>query len=277
MNNHEASIAVASLINEGHMDEKQLEMIKDAGINNIELCAVRHHFDYCDLNYLNRMIKFIQQHNINVPSMHLPFGHNYDLSSSNNNIRNSAVTEIHKCVKIAQQLKTNVLVLHPGTQVIPGNKISDLIDRVVHSIREILTIVPENIKIAVENMLPGCLACSIEDLVDIVEKVNDSRVGYCLDTGHANMNNNLLELISTCGPDILNIHIHDNSGHYDLHLMPSEGTIDWQKTYHELQNNGFCGLITYEVLSPPNPEFTLRSIQDNYNWICNQDRSSEKK
>ena len=45
---------------------------------------------------------------------------------------------------------------------------------------------------------------------------------------------------------IFTIHLHDNDKSDDLHLLPFEGTIDWNELTNNLKNANYNGPITLE-------------------------------
>jgi len=53
-------------------------------------------------------------------------------------------------------------------------------------------------------------------------------VGYCYDSGHANIHDNLDEVMGL-GERLMVTHLHDNKGEKDDHQYPGWGTIDWRK------------------------------------------------
>ena len=53
-------------------------------------------------------------------------------------------------------------------------------------------------------------------------------VGLCYDSGHANFNDNLDEVMKL-GDRLIVTHLHDNKGEKDDHQYPGWGTIDWEK------------------------------------------------
>ncbi len=58
--------------------------------------------------------------------------------------------------------------------------------------------------------------------------VNDDRIGVCLDIGHANYSNiPIRQWFEELGEWTGYIHLSDNMGIYDDHIMLGEGTIDW--------------------------------------------------
>ncbi len=82
-----------------------------------------------------------------------------------------------------------------------------------------------------------------------MEKIDSLSLGICFDSGHANIMNNLSDFIHTIGNSIINIHVHDNDGTYDMHLQPPYGTTDWRLFAESLRDIGFDDVITIEA--PP--------------------------
>ena len=64
----------------------------------------------------------------------------------------------------------------------------------------------------------------------LMRAVNDERVGVCLDIGHANYSSiPIRQWFEELGEWIGYIHLSDNKGVYDDHIMLGEGTIDWEE------------------------------------------------
>ncbi|MDD5597747.1 MAG: TIM barrel protein, partial [Victivallaceae bacterium] len=77
------------------------------------------------------------------------------------------------------------------------------------------------------------------------------RLKVCLDVGHANtpqagMETGALEAFAgEFAERIIHLHLHDNHGKIDEHLVPGEGTIDWRRVFRILGDAGipFSGAL----------------------------------
>jgi len=75
----------------------------------------------------------------------------------------------------------------------------------------------------------------LEQVMNYVESKHlGSYMGICIDTGHASMHMNedaeyLFNLLRRFLSNLVQLHIHDNFGNADDHLVPGEGVIDWTK------------------------------------------------
>ena len=74
----------------------------------------------------------------------------------------------------------------------------------------------------------------------------------CVDTGHTHEAGSFWvppveDMIRILGKDISILHLHDNSGHWDDHLLPGMGTIDWPAVFDALDEVGYSGNYNFEV------------------------------
>ena len=100
--------------------------------------------------------------------------------------------------------------------------------------------------ICLENVSAAPLAV---DLLRIIEAVNDSHLGICLDTGHLHIaGGDQAEFIKSVGPHLKALHIADNEGQSDQHMMPyGRGSVDWPTVVHELKQRPYEGLFNLEI------------------------------
>lgn len=75
----------------------------------------------------------------------------------------------------------------------------------------------------------------------------DSYHGFCFDTGHKNCYTPDAELLYRYGDRLLITHLHDNDGLHDLHFLPFDGTVNWNKTSEALKECGYCGTLNAEL------------------------------
>ena len=106
--------------------------------------------------------------------------------------------------------------------------------------------------VAVENMPMKNLYYSKScNLLRLIEETGDREVGFCLDTGHANiLGEKLTYIIREAGSRLKVLHLHDNNGRQDQHLPPFEGTLDWNGFVAALREVNFSGVVSLETLAP---------------------------
>jgi sugar phosphate isomerase/epimerase len=105
---------------------------------------------------------------------------------------------------------------------------------------------PLGVKIAVE-VMPNELSRA-GSLVHFVEDVVDAPgIGICLDTGHAQIDGDVVDAVETVSEHLLAVELHDNNRRADDHLVPFEGAIDWPSVLTSVQKVGYDGPMILEI------------------------------
>jgi sugar phosphate isomerase/epimerase len=184
----------------------------------------------------------------------------FNLASKDEEVRKFSVEEVKRTIRIAEELGAKLIILHGGSFSNEGYKDALKISR--KSLEE-LNLLLGTVKIAVEN-LPARghlgneateLPISARDLIFLVEGLES--IGICFDIGHANTVGNPIkfyEEIKGTGK-VWDMHIHDNKGDKDDHLVLRKGNIDFEKFIGELKENNYQGYFSLELDTwPEHPE-----------------------
>ncbi len=101
--------------------------------------------------------------------------------------------------------------------------------------------------ICLENLYNHARTCS--DLLRLISCTGSGKLGICLDTGHLNLGGDSQgDFIRQAGEHLKALHIADNQGKTDQHIMPfGAGNVDWQETIAALREVGYQGLFNYEI------------------------------
>lgn len=104
---------------------------------------------------------------------------------------------------------------------------------------------------------PCCDAVKAAERIDrINEKYQAEVLGFCFDTGHANLVGiDMEKFITTLGNRLKVLHIHDNDGISDLHQIPftfakireNKSSTDWEGFLKGLKQIGFQGTLSFET------------------------------
>ncbi len=88
-----------------------------------------------------------------------------------------------------------------------------------------------NVKLAIENTENYVLDTYI------LENIISPNVGLCYDSGHENYfySDNEKDILDRFGKRLFCVHLHDNNGKADEHLLPFEGNIDWSVVLGKLK------------------------------------------
>lgn len=157
-------------------------------------------------------------------------------------------THLRDEIDFAYRVGAKTLVLHP---VCLGLLAPD--DRLdVPEIRRLAEdAAARDVRLAVENIRDSMeiLDRALDGIGDRPDKTN---LGICIDVGHAYMSHDagrepVPNYLERYAGQLVHVHLHDNHGEADEHLVPGEGTVDWARALHTLEGIGFEGTAVLEV------------------------------
>jgi len=98
------------------------------------------------------------------------------------------------------------------------------------------------------NGSPYWIGARPDDMCELVDSFKSDHVGVCWDTGHAHIQElDQWDALHVIGDRLKMLHIQDNDGNSDQHLLPFMGGIDWRRLVDALYDIGYAGDFTYEV------------------------------
>lgn len=106
-----------------------------------------------------------------------------------------------------------------------------------------------------KNMRGNYYSNSGKDMREFVEYVNHPLFHACWDTGHANCEGNQYDDIAVLGEHLYALHINDNTGHGDEHILPYLGTMNMDEVMNALLDIKYKGVFTFECDSSLRPAF----------------------
>lgn len=106
------------------------------------------------------------------------------------------------------------------------------------------------VTVCVENLpFPKYPMTTVEQVCALVDKMKRDNLKVCLDTGHAAIffGSDIGAAVRYIGARLEAVHIHDNMGKTDEHLIPGDGIIDWDSFTAALKEIGFSGVVSLET------------------------------
>jgi sugar phosphate isomerase/epimerase len=114
------------------------------------------------------------------------------------------------------------------------------------------------IKIALENLIDfagvqagAVRAAEAVDNFDLILRVyahyGPEYIGFCYDSGHAILGRNRMDRLAPLMERLCVLHLHDNDGQGDLHLLPFAGAVDWGLAAQLIAASPYEKPISYEV------------------------------
>lgn len=103
-----------------------------------------------------------------------------------------------------------------------------------------------------------------EEMNAFITALGHPGFGACWDIGHAHIQKvNTHDELVTLGKNLRALHIHDNDGRHDLHLLPYCGSFDYDDLMRGIIDSGFEGYFTFEADSyrPPLKELKKEELK----------------
>ena len=156
-----------------------------------------------------------------------------------------SIPRLEECVVRSASLGARIMTVHLGL---------DPVDRVA-SLRNASTVLQavapfanrQGVLLCVENVFADHSVVEVADCAVLFEGTTNQQVRFTLDTGHAHMNGCLFEMLDSVHNRLAFTHLHDNDGIRDQHLVPGNGTIDWQRFMQDLDRYGYSGPLNFEL------------------------------
>jgi len=199
--------------------------IGDAGLDYIELWGDAPHAlpGWVDKRALTEALSTYHM----TITMHAPFT---DLNPANpfQPVRGAVERALEEFVQFSDSLGARVITVHPGS-VHNEAMVPDSAANAASVLQTMVKAADGRLAISVENQTKSKskyhypLGSTAESLRALVEAVDGLR--FTLDTGHAHASAQVCDdFLQVAGPKLVEVHLSDNAGASDAHLVPGEGT-----------------------------------------------------
>ena len=199
-------------------------------------------------------------------SVHGPYGRYLDVSSPELPGRVDAIAGYKEAILFAESLGAKVVVIHPGHKTMYDVPRNVRLEYAINSIKQIAEFAGErNIQAAVEPLPNDEIGSSLEEVLDIIEKVNTPNVGVNFDTNHLFPASSIPALIRKARGLITSVHISDQDD-VERHWLPFTGKLDWTDVLQALTDADYTGPLVYEthIREAKNVSDVLNIITTNY-------------
>lgn len=148
-----------------------------------------------------------------------------------------------------------------GSEEAEWNRTEEFLDFLAPMAKEMgITLCVENLYDGIGGHLVEGPCCDAEKAAERIDRMNDRYhaevLGFCFDTGHANLVGiDFEKFLSTLGHRLKVLHIHDNDGISDLHQIPftfsktreNSSSTDWPGFVRGLRGIGFDKVLSFET------------------------------
>jgi len=244
-----------------------LAKIAAAGFREVELGGTRGRLDDWPANPA-QMRRDLEAHGLMARSVHTPVV-GWDIAASDDDRRKAAIEATVACFGQSAEVGAKMVVCHPNGKADPFTR--ETFEASWARTLDSLAVLTERahqagVKIALENLpaygqpRPGM---TIGEVLAMIEGLGQG-VGICLDVGHSNANGLYApaELLQAQGK-LLELHLQDNDGRgEDQHLIPGQGTINWDGLLTALDDIDFQGARTIEITYRAGLDGTMNALAD---------------
>ncbi len=246
---------------------EHLEQIAGAGFQGVEIFCTRSHFEYSMKPEVRAIADALEAHHLQLVSMHAPTSR--DLSAMRESgtplsicevervRRVEAMDELKRVIDVADDLPYSRLILHmggsretadPRKRDAAFSTLEHLIPHAHHA----------GVAICVENTTsemgdPGYLRA-------FVDETRLTGLRFNFDIGHAHLadfpeEERLEKSFSHLRELVSSVHLHDNHGEKDEHILPYDGSIDWPNAIRILKSAPQTSLpLVLELKEKTGPE-----------------------
>jgi fructoselysine 3-epimerase len=172
------------------------------------------------------------------------------LCSNNETIRRDSVAYIKTAMETAERLGSPVVSVCPGHTVF-GQNVQDGWQRLAESYDALCkSAAPLGIRLAIEpaDRYETDVIQTTDEALRMIDQLGHANLGVVLDNGHACIvKESAVDAVKKLGQRLFHVHIDDNNGLRDQHLIPGEGTFDFPPFIAALRQAGFAGYLCAEL------------------------------
>jgi len=211
-----------------------LSSIARSDIPAIELFCGDGHFGYASQQTVREFAGWLREYGLKLQSVHAPTergsgvgrgsGVPISISDPERIRRVDAVDEVKRALEVAETVPFQYLVQHMASSRQPADPRN--LDAAFSSLEHLVLFAKQRgVIVAVENT-PNEF-CSAESLVQFVKQTRLHDLRFCFDVGHAHIGEGVATAFELMRDRVATVHLHDNHAEKDEHLLPYEGTVDW--------------------------------------------------
>ncbi len=205
-----------------------------------------------------------------VASVHALFGGANDISLLEEPARRRAIEQGRSDLRLAEELGADLLVVHASGEPVSDEERPRRLAQCRRSLAELSEEAKDrNVRLVVELLPRSCLGNTVDELAALLDGLDPSMVGVCLDTNHG-MDRwaELPQWVEQLGERLWEVHVSDYDGVDEKHDPPGQGVLDWGAFANALEKIGFQGPFNYECRWPGDTfAERLQALEENFQWI----------
>jgi len=254
----------------GFKPAQHLPMCAAAGFYHIELCcyADTADFDWENAATVAELKRIADDCGVAILSIHPPDRAN--LAAPDPKAREVQKDVLRRFLELAERLGAGSPSFHVGYGLPTDHTRATAIARQTAALDELAEYAaPSPVALCVETLSGRPSDLPNRAVIELALERSAAAYGVVLDTGHPNLAGDLYELAAYAGRRLLNLHLNDNHGQGDPHLIPGQGNIDWARLLQSLRENDYQGPLMLEVCPGPelDPKIELEKCRQALNVL----------
>lgn len=246
-----------------------LAAMKDLGCSSVQMYRNRHGNDESHDGPVTteQMLRYVRQANLPCDSLHGLYGQDLDPSSPDEDARRAAVDTFRQEGLLARTLGGPLVVVHTSSvqkQPFRERELQRRRSQLRTSMDDLQRIGEElNVLYAMENLPPyHAIGHDVAELAEMIGEKERSHVGMCFDVAHAHLAGEAIESLRAAAGQVCYMHVCDNLGKTDDHLLPFLGDIDWTALADMIAGIDYEGVVMIESFA--STDEIRKYIQDGY-------------
>jgi len=235
---------------------ERLGLLERAGYRNIDVSFYRegrldsvfmqdHWTEYADA-----MKRYGEEHGLSFVQAHCPMGNPLTMDDKRELLLASTIRSLEVCGRLG--IKN--AVFHHGWALGIGK--DEFTQRNLEFLQQLIpTLEATGVTLCYENLIhrpnvERVILSSADDILEYLACAGHPLVQACWDTGHGGLSvDSQYDNIVKLGSHLRAVHIHDNRGEIDEHILPYMGVVNWDEIMHVLLDISFPGYFTLEASS----------------------------
>lgn len=213
-----------------------LERIARAGFTHVHWCQHWEGDYWYTPSEIRRIRGWLGQLDLSLLDLHASRGEEQNWSMPDEYCRSAGVELIANRLRMTAELGGRAIVLHAP---IDGDIASQQ-----RSLEALLPLAEElDVGVALENLVDG----GFTRVAQLLHRFDSPALGFCYDSGHAAIAADTTDCTAAQVGRLLAVHLHDNDGVEDAHMLPLEGVVDWDAVLGILAALRYRGPLSLEV------------------------------
>jgi sugar phosphate isomerase/epimerase len=221
--------------------ERKLSLFAEHGFEYLHWCDDWNNDVLYSADDMSRYARLVESSGLRCLDVHGTATGEISIDAWDEGAQRAYIRLLKNRIEFCSYLGGDAVVVHP-----PRLKAPRLSSRLERSYEVLEAVEPICVDLGVCIAVENCYTSDDRVLEACFDRYLPEFLGFCLDSGHANLNGNLDRLFSF-GDRLKVLHLHDNHGERDEHQPPFHGTIEWKPLLEWIKGCDYGKPLNFEV------------------------------